>query len=134
VIATKLVALQQRTEQRRYRALARTGGRDLSDWPEERVVSWAAAEGLQPATTNSPGRTVEAATQTLGAQPASPADAAAWRRAGSPTSWIAWYDWTARITMAAGPRHVVPGKGGTNGVNYSTAARQPSSAQGVPPG
>jgi hypothetical protein len=48
---------------------------------------------------------VEGATQQLGAQPASPADAAAWRRAGSPTSWIAWYDKTARITAAPGKRY-----------------------------
>ena len=47
-IATNLVARQQRAEQRRYRALARAGARDLSDGPEERVVSWVAAEGLQP--------------------------------------------------------------------------------------
>jgi RNA polymerase sigma factor (sigma-70 family) len=53
-IATNLVARQQRAERRRYRALARAGAagaagaRDLADGPEERVVSWVAAEGLQP--------------------------------------------------------------------------------------
>ena len=47
-IATNLVAQQQRAERRRYRALARAGARDLADGPEERVVSWVAAEGLQP--------------------------------------------------------------------------------------
>jgi RNA polymerase sigma factor (sigma-70 family) len=47
-IATNLVARQQRAEQRRYRALARAGARDLADEYEERVVSWVAAEGLQP--------------------------------------------------------------------------------------
>jgi RNA polymerase sigma factor (sigma-70 family) len=46
-IATNLVARQQRAEQRRYRALARVGARDLADGHEERVVSWVAAEGLQ---------------------------------------------------------------------------------------
>ena len=47
-IATNLVARQQRAELRRYRALARAGARDLSDGPEERVVSRVTAEGLQP--------------------------------------------------------------------------------------
>lgn len=47
-IATNLVARQQRAEQRRYRALARAAARDLADGHEERVVSWVAAEGLQP--------------------------------------------------------------------------------------
>jgi RNA polymerase sigma factor (sigma-70 family) len=47
-IATNLVARQQRAERRRYRALARVGVRDVADGPEERVVSWVAAEGLQP--------------------------------------------------------------------------------------
>ena len=47
-IATNLVARQQRAERRRYHALARAGARDLTDGPEERVVSWVAAEGLQP--------------------------------------------------------------------------------------
>jgi hypothetical protein len=61
---------------------------------------------FEPPTKGSPDGTVEGATQTLGAQPASPADAAAWRRAGSPASWIAWYDKTARITMAPGRRYL----------------------------
>jgi RNA polymerase sigma factor (sigma-70 family) len=47
-IAANLVAQQQRAERRRYRALARAGARDLADGHEERVVSWVAAEGLQP--------------------------------------------------------------------------------------
>jgi RNA polymerase sigma-70 factor (ECF subfamily) len=47
-IATNLVARQRRAERRRYRALARAGARDLADAYEERVVSWVAAERLQP--------------------------------------------------------------------------------------
>jgi RNA polymerase sigma factor (sigma-70 family) len=47
-IATNLVARQQRAELRRYRALARAGARDLAGGHEERVVSWVAAEELQP--------------------------------------------------------------------------------------
>jgi hypothetical protein len=38
-----------------------------------------------------PGGTVGGFTQSLGATPASPADAAAWRHAGSPDRWKAWY-------------------------------------------
>jgi hypothetical protein len=72
---------------------------------------------FEPPTKGAPYGSVAGATQALGAHPASPADAAAWRRAGSPTSWIAWYDRTVRITMApgrrylAGPRHLT-GKSG----------------------
>jgi RNA polymerase sigma factor (sigma-70 family) len=47
-IATNLVAQEQRAEQRRYRALARAGTRDMADEYEERVVSWVAAEGMAP--------------------------------------------------------------------------------------
>jgi hypothetical protein len=61
---------------------------------------------FEPPTKGAPDGTVEGATQQLGAQPASPADTAAWRRAGSPTSWIAWYDRTVRITMAPGRRYL----------------------------
>ncbi len=61
---------------------------------------------FEPPTKGAPDGTVEGATQSLGSQPASPADAAAWRRAGSPTSWIAWYARNARITMAPGPRYL----------------------------
>jgi RNA polymerase sigma factor (sigma-70 family) len=46
-IATNLVARQQRSERRRYRALARAGALDLAAH-EERVVSWVVTEGLQP--------------------------------------------------------------------------------------
>jgi hypothetical protein len=38
-----------------------------------------------------PGGTVGGFYQPLGARPASPADAAAWRRAGSPDRWKEWY-------------------------------------------
>jgi len=61
---------------------------------------------FEPPTKGAPYGSVEGATQSLGAQPASPADAAAWRRAGSPTSWIAWFDRTVRITMAPGRRYL----------------------------
>jgi hypothetical protein len=61
---------------------------------------------FEPPTKGAPYGTVEGSTQSLGAQPASPADAAAWRRDGSPTSWIAWFDRTVRITMAPGRRYL----------------------------
>jgi hypothetical protein len=61
---------------------------------------------FEPPTKGAPYGTVEGVTQMLGAQPASPADAAAWRRDGSPTSWIASFDQTVRITMAPGPRYL----------------------------
>jgi RNA polymerase sigma factor (sigma-70 family) len=47
-IATKLVAQHRRKETRRYRALARMGTDAVADSHESRVVSWVAAEGLQP--------------------------------------------------------------------------------------
>jgi hypothetical protein len=55
----------------------------------------------------------------------------AWRRAGSPTSWKAWYDQTARITAAAGPRHVEPGLRWTagNSVSYTTLPTNPPQLQ-----
>jgi hypothetical protein len=75
----------------------------------------------EPPTKGAPDGTVEAATQQLGAQPASPADAAAWRRAGSPTSWIAWYDKTARVTTAPGPLvHAGPRNLTAPRLNYAT--------------
>jgi hypothetical protein len=83
---------------------------------------------FEPPTKGAPYGTVEGATQSLGAQPASPADAAAWRQAGSPASWIAWYDRTVRITMApgrqyfAGPRPLT-GKSGY-GIVLPTSAAQ----------
>jgi hypothetical protein len=83
----------------------------------------------EPPTKGWPGGTVEAATQSLGAQPASPADAAAWRRAGSPTSWIAWYDQTVRITTSPGRRYVVPGRRWTAGSSVSYTTRPTSPAQ-----
>jgi hypothetical protein len=73
-----------------------------------------------------PYGTVEAVTQRLGAHPASPADAAAWRRAGSPTSWIAWFDKTARITTAPGPRvHAGPRNLTVPRLNYATLPTSP---------
>jgi len=85
---------------------------------------------FEPPTKGSPGGTVEAATQALGAQPASPADAAAWRRAGSPTSWIAWYDKTARITMAPGRRYLAGPRNLTGApFNYATLPTSPAQLQ-----
>jgi hypothetical protein len=77
--------------------------------------------------TGSPYGTVEATTQSLGAQPASPADAAAWRRAGSPTSWIAWFDKTVRITMAPGRRYLAGPRNLTGAtLNYATLPTSPA--------
>lgn len=73
-----------------------------------------------------PGGSVKTVTQSLGAQPASPADAAAWRRAGSPASWIAWYDSNARITTAAGPRHVTPGRRLTGTAPHTSPPTNPA--------
>ena len=80
-----------------------------------------------PPTKGSPYGTVEAVTQSLGAQPASPADAAAWRRAGSPASWIAWFDNTARITTAPGPRrHAGPRNLTAPPLDYATLPTNPA--------
>lgn len=47
-IATNLVAQHQRTEKRRYQALARARAQDLAAGHEDHAVPWAAAEGIQP--------------------------------------------------------------------------------------
>lgn len=47
-IATRLVAQHRRAETRRYRALARTGAEPAAESHENRVITWVAAEGLQP--------------------------------------------------------------------------------------
>ena len=49
--------------------------------------------------------------QELGARPATPRDAAAWRRAGSP-AWLGWYATGARIPDRAGPREPSSKPGG----------------------
>jgi hypothetical protein len=70
--------------------------------------------------------------QDLGAQPASPADAAAWRRAGSPGSWKAWYDYTVRISATAGPREPLPSKKGwTAGESYAGLPTSPARLKAV---
>jgi len=58
-----------------------------------------------------PGGTIDGFYQSLGARPASPADAVAWRRAGSPDHWKAWY---ARQTVSGqpGPRQPTGSKTG----------------------
>jgi hypothetical protein len=82
---------------------------------------------LEPPRPGWPGGTVGNVMQSLGARPASPADAAAWRRAGSPGSWKAWYDYTVRITAAAGPRADIPDKQGWSaGENYATLPTSPA--------
>jgi hypothetical protein len=48
--------------------------------------------------------------QNLGARPATPADATAWHRAGSPDHWRAWYGQTIR--RQAGPREAAGAKPG----------------------
>jgi hypothetical protein len=82
------------------------GGPPLAGYRYALFTKYLIQSCFEPPTNRSPDGTVEGATQALGAQPASPADAAAWRRAGSPTSWIAWYDKTARITAAPGRRYL----------------------------
>ena len=47
-IATNLVAQHRRTEQRRYRALARVGAPERTGGHEDQVVSVVAAEGMRP--------------------------------------------------------------------------------------
>jgi hypothetical protein len=82
---------------------------------------------VEPPRTGWSGGDVEDVTQSLGAQPASPADAAAWRRDGSPTSWIAWYDQTVRITAAPGRRYVSgPRRWTGEQVNYATLPTSPA--------
>lgn len=82
---------------------------------------------FEPPTKGSPDGTVEGATQSLGALPASPADAAAWRRAGSPTSWVAWFDKTVRITTAPGPRrHAGPRNLTEPRFNYAALPTNPA--------
>jgi hypothetical protein len=82
------------------------GGPPLAGYRYALFTKFMIESCFEPPRKGAPDGTVEAATQALGAQPASPADAAAWRRAGSPTSWIAWYDKTVRITMAPGRRYL----------------------------
>jgi hypothetical protein len=82
------------------------GGPPLAGYRYSLFTKYMIQSCSEPPTKGSPDGTVQGATQSLGAQPASPADAAAWRRAGSPASWIAWYDKTARITMAPGRRYL----------------------------
>jgi hypothetical protein len=82
------------------------GGPPLAGYRYALFTKYMIQSCFEPPTKGSPDGTVEGATQALGAQPASPADAAAWRRAGSPASWIAWYDKTVRITMAPGRRYL----------------------------
>lgn len=82
---------------------------------------------FEPPTKGAPDGTVEGATQSLGAQPASAADAVAWRRAGSPTSWIAWYDRTVRITTAPGRRYLAGPRNLTGAtVNDATLPASPA--------
>jgi hypothetical protein len=82
---------------------------------------------FEPPRKGAPYGTVEAVTQRLGTQPASPADEAAWRRAGSPTSWMAWFDKTVRITTAPGPRrHAGPRNLTGAGLNYATLPASPA--------
>ncbi len=47
-IATNLVAQHRRAEQRRYCALGRVRAEEPASGPEDRVVSWVAAEGMRP--------------------------------------------------------------------------------------
>ena len=58
-----------------------------------------------------PGGTVGGFAQSLGARPASPADAAAWRRSGSPDHWKAWYA-PQIVSSQPGPRQPTGAKTG----------------------
>jgi hypothetical protein len=87
---------------------------------------------LEPPRPGWPGGSVGNVTQSLGAQPASSADAAAWRRAGAPASWKAWYDNTVTITAAAGPRESLPGEEGwVPGTTYNTLPTSPAQLKAV---
>jgi hypothetical protein len=82
------------------------GGPPLAGYRYALFIKYMIQSCYKPPTKGAPDGTVEGETQALGAHPASPADAAAWRRAGSPTSWIPWYGNNARITSAPGPRYL----------------------------
>jgi hypothetical protein len=87
---------------------------------------------LEPPGPGWPGGSVGNVMQSLGAQPASSADAAAWRKAGSPTSWKAWYDSTVTISGFAGPRNALPDKQGwTAGESYATLPTSPAQLKAV---
>jgi hypothetical protein len=87
---------------------------------------------LEPPRPGWPGGSVGNVTQSLGAQPASSADAAVWRRAGAPGSWKAWYDYTVRISAAAGPREALPDKEGWEpGSSYNTLPTSPAQLRAV---
>jgi hypothetical protein len=93
------------------------GGPPLAGYQYALFTKYMIQSCYEPPTKGAPDGTVEGETQALGSQPASPADAAAWRRAGSPTSWIPWYGNNARITLApgrlyfAGPRPLTGNSG-----------------------
>jgi len=87
---------------------------------------------LEPPRPGWPGGSVGNVQQDLGAQPASPADAAAWRRAGSPRSWKAWYDYTVRVSATAGPREPLPSKEGwTTEETYTGLPTSPARLKAV---
>jgi hypothetical protein len=87
---------------------------------------------LEPPRPGWPGGTVGNVMQSLGARPASSADAAAWRRAGAPGSWKAWYDYTVRISAATGPQELIPDKlGWTAGQSYATLPTSPARLKAV---
>jgi hypothetical protein len=87
---------------------------------------------LEPPRPGWPGGSVGNFTQSLGAQPASSADAAAWRRAGAPASWKAWYNYTVIITAATGPLESLPGEEGwAPGTTYNTLPASPAQLKAV---
>jgi hypothetical protein len=103
------------------------GGPPLAGYQYALFTKFMIQSCQEPPTKGSPYGAVESATQSLGTQPASPADAAAWRRAGSPTSWKAWYDKTVRITTAPGRRYVAGPRNLTgSNVSFTTLPANPA--------
>jgi hypothetical protein len=93
-----------------------------------RTLLWTCMEPPRPGW---PGGTVGNIHQALGATPASPPDVAAWRRAGSPRSWKAWYG-NVTISGSAGPRVSLPDKTGwMPGESYAALPTSPAKLKAV---
>jgi hypothetical protein len=71
------------------------------------------------------GSTAGGFNQALGAKPASTADAAAWRRDGSPDRWRAWFDTSQFVSTQAGPVRTFSG-GKPGGAPWGSDASLPA--------
>jgi hypothetical protein len=71
---------------------------------------WRTADCWQNPAPGRLGGTVGGFYQDLGAEPASPADAAAWRAAGSPSHWQSWQDSHVSDSARPGPDSPTPAK------------------------